>query len=392
MAKKLTELLREAIAKAETEEGRRELTEDRKRRDTEAAEALQIAQEAAQAAPAAPAGAEDGLTDPESPGAVEEPPEVRPERRIDPILPVVVESVKEAPEREAGRLAFGGIIEERESLPAQLPLLPRPEGPRVPILELADWRGIPTMARGRGAPLDLRLAVAACVLTPHVARAARGRLVVTVRELRDFLFPNGWERRRDWPRIQDALWKAHTYMLPGRFPYRGRTTVGWVPFRLISGAGDGAGLEDVVVIEVELPPGSSHGPVIDRLELAQLGVVSAPRFRAYIAAHSVAWRPGITRRPHPRNRRFHMWSSDPANYPVLTAEDRDRLAFGNVDRGRKEGRSKADSYWEDLPGVEILTRQASTPDGGRGWLVVPKEAATAIHAVPSKKERRRLGA
>ena len=317
-----------------------------------------------------------------------EPPEVRPERRVDPILPVVVESVKEAPEREAGRLAFGGIVEDRKSLPAQLPLLPRPEGPRVPILELADWRGVPTMARGRGAPLDLRLAVAACVLTPHVARAARGRLVVTIRELRGFLFPNGWERRRDWPRIQDALWKAHTYMLPGRFQYGGRTMDGWVPFRLIGGAGDGAGLEDVVVIEVELPPGSSHGPVIDRRELAQLGVVSAPRFRAYIAAHSVAWRPGITRRPHPRNRRFHMWSSDPANYPVLTAADRDRLAFGNVGRGRKEGRSKADSYWEDLPGVEILTRQASTPDGGRGWLVVPEAAAAAIHAVPDKEERR----
>ena len=45
----------------------------------------------------------------------------------------------------------------------------------------------------------------------------------------------------------------------------------------------------------------------------------------------------------------------------MTAEDRDRLAFGNVDRRRKEGRSKADGYWEDLPGVEILTRKASTP-------------------------------
>ena len=68
------------------------------------------------------------------------------------------------------------------------------------LLELSDWRGIPTMARGRGAPLDLRLAVAACLLMPHASRASRGRLTVTVRELRDFLFPNGWERRRDWPR------------------------------------------------------------------------------------------------------------------------------------------------------------------------------------------------
>lgn len=368
MPKKLTELLREAVAKSQTEEGRRELREQRERMEVEA---RQTVQKAAQAAPEAPEAPEDGQTAPGSPQAVEEPPEVRPERRIDPILPVV--TVEEAPEREAGRLAFGGIIEDRKSLPAQLPLLPAPEGPRVPILELSDWRGVPTMARGRGAPLDLRLAVGACILTPHAARATRGRLAVTVRELRDFLFPNGWERRRDWPRIRDALFRARDYVLPD-----GRGN--WLPFALRREPGADAALDDLILIDVELPPGSGHGPVIDRRELARLGVDSAPRFRAYIAAHSVAWQPGVTRRPHPRNRRFHIWSSDPANYPVLTTEDRDRLAFGNVDRGRKEGRSKADGYWEDLPGVEILTRKASTPDGGRGWLVVPEEAAAAIRS------------
>ena len=376
MAKKLTELLREAIAKGETEKGRRELAEERKRME---AEALQTAQKAAQAALEV---AEDGQKGTGGPEAVEEPPEVRPERRIDPILPVVVEAVKEAPEREAGRLIFGGVVEERKSLPAQLPLLSAPEGPRVPILELSDYRGVPTMARGRGAPLDLRLAVAACVLTPHVARAARGRLAVTVRELRDFLFPNGWERRRDWPRIQAALWKAHNYMIPGRFQWRGRTVDGWVPFRLAGGAG----LDDLVLIDVELPLGAGHGPVIDRRELAQLGVVSAPRFRAYIAAHSVAWRPGITRRPHPRNRRFHMWSSDPGNYLVLTRWDRRRLAFGAADK-RDRTRANQDAAWEDLPDVEIVTRKAATPDGRRGWLVVPEEAAAAIHAQASGARR-----
>ena len=71
---------------------------------------------------------------------------------------------------------------------------------------------------------------------------------------------------------------------------------------------------------------------------------------------------------------------------MLTAEDRDRLAFGNVDRRRKEGRSKADGYWEYLPGVEIPTRKASTPDGGRGWLVVPAKAAAAIRARRSERE------
>lgn len=367
MAKKITELFKDAVAKAETPEGRRELEEERKRLE---AEAVQNAEKAAPAAPATPAVAEDVQT-------AEEQPEVRPVKRPDPILPVVVESVNEAPEREAGRLAFGGIVEDRKSLPAQLPLLPRPEGPRVPLLELSDYRGVPTMARGRGAPLDLRLAVGVCVLTPHAVREARGRIAVTVRELRDFLFPNGWERRRDWPRIQTALWKAHNYMLPGRYKWRGRNVHGWVPFRLEGGVGDDAGLEDVVLIEVKLPPGSSHGPIIDRHDLTQLGVRSAPKFRAYIAAHSVAWRPGVTRRPHPRNPDFHVWSADAANYLALTRADRRRLAFGALDK-RNRTRANQDAAWEDLPGIEIVSRKASTPDGRQGWLVVPSEAAAAI--------------
>ena len=200
----------------------------------------------------------------ESAENAQEAPEVPAEKRSDPILPVVIERVEEAPEREAGRLAFAGVVEERKSLPAQLPLLPRPEGPSVPILELSDWRGVPTMARGRGAPLDLRLAVGACVLMPHVARAARGRLAVTVRELRDFLFPNGWERRRDWPRIQAALWKAHNYMIPGRFQWRGRAVDGWIPFRMAGGAGDGATLDDLRAALPGLHRGSQRGVAAGR--------------------------------------------------------------------------------------------------------------------------------
>ena len=266
---KLTDYLIEALAKSHTEEGRQELLEARAILDAEAQRKLQ---EAGPAGEAASGGRRAAQTPPED---GQEPPEVRPERRIDPIFPVV-QSVREPPEREAGRLAFGGIIEDRKSLPAQLPLLPTPEGPRVPLLELSDWRGVPTMAKGRGAPLDLRLAVGACVLTPHAARAARGRLVVTVRELRDFLFPNGWERRRDWPRIREALFRARDYVIPD-----GRGN--WLPFALRREPGEDAALDDLVLIDVELPPGSGHGPVIDRRELARLGVVSAPRFRAYIA-------------------------------------------------------------------------------------------------------------
>ena len=119
---------------------------------------------------------------------------VRAVTRNDPILPALrVTSVLEPRAREAGRLAFGGLVEGREDLAeTQLPLFDRgQEGPRVAMLELADARGGPIMARGRGAPLDLRLFVAACVMTPLTVREAQEPLVTTVRELRDFCFRTG---------------------------------------------------------------------------------------------------------------------------------------------------------------------------------------------------------
>ena len=178
MAKKLTELLREAMAKGQTEEGRRELREQRKQMEAEALQAVQKAPQAAPVPPEGPEGVGDAQTAPGGPQAVEGPHEGRAVARVDPILPVV-QSVREHPARQMGRLAFGGLLEGRE-LPAQLPLLPAPEGPRVPLLELSDYRGVPTMARGRGAPLDLRLAVASCVMTPMALRSAEGRIVTTV--------------------------------------------------------------------------------------------------------------------------------------------------------------------------------------------------------------------
>lgn len=371
--KKITELFKEAVEKAETPEGREKLREDRKRMEAEAVEAAREASQRPKTAQEAPTDAQTSTASKD-----EEPQAVRAVTRSDPILPALrVEAFFEPPAREAGRMAFGGLVGGREDVSeTQLPLFDLDqEGPRVAILELADVRGGPVMARGRGAPLDLRLFVAACVMTPLAAREGRLPIATTVRELRDFCFPNGWKKRRDWPALRSALARLRDHAIPWVV---GTTAGGWWPVALRFMPGRDAQLDDQVILDVMLPPGSGgHGPVIGRPDLVQLGVTSAPRFRAYIAVHSVAWRPGVTRRPHPRNPDFHLWSADAANYLMLTRADRRRLAFGADDPGHRT-RAQQDAAWENLPGCEILTRQASTPDGGRGWLVVPSAAAQAI--------------
>ena len=89
-------------------------------------------------------------------------------RRLDPILPTVA-SVREYPTREAGRLAFGGLLDADRELPdAQLPLLPMPEGPRVPLLELQDNRGVPTMRLGPGSLATTSDQAPQCVPEVHL--------------------------------------------------------------------------------------------------------------------------------------------------------------------------------------------------------------------------------
>ena len=308
-----------------------------------------------------------------------DPPLVRAERRLDPLIPVV--KVHEHPAREGGRLAFGGIVGPDRQPPSQLPLFATgDQGPRVSLLELQDRRGVPTMSRGRGAPLDLRLAVAACILTPYVARSARGRLVVTVRELRDFLFPNGWRRLRDWPRVLEALRRVGLYTIPDG--HGGR----WYPVRLVRDPGDDPELGQAVLIDVELPPGSAAGPPIDRRELARRGVGSGPGFRAYIAAHTVTWLPGKTRVVIPHSK-YRTWARNLDAYPVLTRGDRRRLAFGAKDQGKRTV-ARIDSPWEDLPGIEIVDRRAIDRDGRRGWRIVPTAAAAVRQPGEGKRPNR----
>ncbi|MDE2806553.1 MAG: hypothetical protein OXN18_15530 [Gemmatimonadota bacterium] len=381
MTKKLTELVKEVLAKGDTKEGRRELREKREGASKEAAS------KAAAEAPGDSSGAENVQKVEDGDEEVEG---MRAVTRVDPILPALSGAkVLEPAAREAGRLAFGGLVEGRENLAeTQLPLFDLgQEGPRVAMLELADARGGPVMARGRGAPLDLRLFVAACVMTPKAAREGRTPLVTSVRELRDFCFPNGWQRNRDWPALRAALGRARDYAIPWVV---GTTAGGWWPVAVRFAPGRDAQLDDQVILDVMLPPGCGAGPMIARPELVQLGVTSAPRFRAYIAVHSVAWRPGVTRRRHPRHPDVHLWSSDPANYLVLTRADRRRLAFGAEDKGNRT-RAQQDAAWERLPGVKILSRSATSREGRRGWLVVPEAAATAISRAGEEGGRQRFG-
>ena len=288
------------------------------------------------------------------------------------ILPQVRVS-ENCPQREAGAL-FGGIADGRRVGPQpDLPLWPDvAPRKRVPLLDLVDAAGVPVMANGKGVPLQLRLIVRILAsVRPADRHLLSIPLPLTVRELRDGLFGRSWRPSRDWPRLQRALFHARDYSIHDG---RGR----WFPLALRYMPDLPDHPDDIVLVEVAFPPGSSSGPTVDLPAMDKLSMESAPRWRAYIAAHSVAWAPGLTRVRAPRTGGRFVWTRNLAAYPILTREDRRRFAFGADKKHRTL--AQIDAAFNDLPGLVIVTQTAFDPRTGEaGWQVLPAEAAQAVN-------------
>ena len=255
---------------------------------------------------------------------------------------------------------------------------------RVPLLALADASGVPVMTRGRGAPIELRL-----VIEPLLGVEVDDRdiaklldLPFKVRELREALFPNGWERKRDWPRLREALLQSNLRGIP--IDERGTA---WFPIHVRQLPPlHSMTLDDLILLEIRFPPGAKSGPIIERAELRQLGVESGPRYRAYIGSHSLAWEPGKTRIINPKSGR-HGWAGNPEAYPVLTLQDRRALAFGLNDQ-RNRTHDNIDKAFTELPGVVVIDKNAVDPiTGAKGWRVLPSDAAAAVEAWQERRKK-----
>ena len=73
-----------------------------------------------------------------------------------------------------------------------------------------------------------------------------------------------------------------------------------------------------------------------------------------------------------------LWIGDARRYPVFSARDRRRIAFGPESTHRPGGIDDAWHKSADEAGVVILDTEAVDRDGKRGWIVVPAAAAKAI--------------
>ena len=171
-------------------------------------------------------------------------------------------------------------------LPGIEPVQPSPV-PVLPFVAPYDAAGGASMTQNGGAAHSLRLFVETILAVPMDLRRTSRQpaiLICTLRQLAEALWPRGWQRGRDWPRLLAALDELSRLGVEWEQP-NGQGGV-WYAVMVRSRPRDGALLDDVFRFEVLLPPGSNRGPMIDRTHLRMLGSDSAPAFRLYL---SLCW-------------------------------------------------------------------------------------------------------
>ena len=303
-------------------------------------------------------------------------------RRRDPILPRITIAAPDLA-RERGELIVAP--EGRAGLrTARMPLFPDAlhDDVHVPLLDLADVAtGERAVSTGRGAAHELRLLFEGVTGIGVASRAGSGELIAwTVGELLEAFYRGGGKVRRsgerpgDWELIRGACRWISGAAIPWRVP--SGNVQPWAIMTLRSLPGERPSLSDPVVFDVRLPPGAGPGPAVDRLALRAAGRISSPAFRIGVAVPSATWIPGRTRRPVPGV--GGLWIGAASRYPVFSARDRRRIAFGPVSTHRP---GRIDNAWHksaEAAGVVILDTEAVDRDGKRGWIVVPAAAAKAI--------------
>ncbi len=203
------------------------------------------------------------------------------------ILPISMES--------AGALGYlPGLAPEEAPLGNQeglgmLPGFAPVDSTIIPGALVQTWAagGGKMVNRGRGAPVPLRIWFGLLTSIPYEARRVPGRkrLEMTLRDLRDLIYfkPEGrrhhFNPKRDIDRMRGDLWEVDQIrirtMLPG---YKAPGL--WRPVGVT--LMPEAHLDSPIVFDIELPPGSVGGAMIDRSAMRYFGVKSAPQYAAAI--------------------------------------------------------------------------------------------------------------
>ena len=199
------------------------------------------------------------------------------EKREKQIAPEFLKKSRTTP---GDRLPTGFLhTQGRESAQLQLPSFDDTEDDIVVhALPLEMYQG---GSGSKGAPLDERIFFNALLARPFGKPEPWNgvRLEPTLRHFVDWLWPNGWHRTNQLPLLRKALHDVHNK----RISYERRD---WNVVQVLAMPNKSTALDDVLPLIIRYPDGvQGNGPIIDVPRLRQYGLVSAPKWRAWIRLH-----------------------------------------------------------------------------------------------------------
>ena len=208
--------------------------------------------------------------------------DVQAEARPTAILPAALNTARrELAGQQLPRTLKGGPMGEIQTPhQVELPGLFDDAQTVVPVLPLTLFdrgSGPRQTTGGRGAPVAQRLFFEALMSVGNVERipGQTARLAVPLRDMVAWIWPKGWQRGRDLPRLQRALLELDEM----RIHYDRRL---WRLVGVTALPVESTRMDDSIVLRVEHLPSSNHGPMINRDGLRHWGLVSAPAWRTYL--------------------------------------------------------------------------------------------------------------
>ena len=286
---------------------------------------------------------------------------VEPDRRTNAIMPApfaIVRNVRSEHGQLIGGLLGGNFASSLEQ-DAQSDMFSNLPGfephatnvvPSLPLV-LFDASGGVSTARGRGAPLALRLWIECILSVPREARSphAPARLAVRLDDLISALWPNGWTGPgRDGPKLMEALHRVDSACI--RWPGGAWRAVS------VTNRPDMSDRGAPVVFDVSLPPGSEAGPMVHRPTLRKYGVRSAPAYRVSLGL-AYLWNERLTYRSRRLPPRIPVVRRNDAGYVVdakreVLYKDGRPVTHWNHPRAVRTGEEVRNPEYQRLPWLE----------------------------------------
>lgn len=176
-----------------------------------------------------------------------------------------------------------------QSIQMVLPCIQRKSVIRDPIkMLIAHVGGVPTTTRKGAVSPEVRVSIEAIMQMPPKECVAQ--VCIKLGDLIDRLYPNGFHWTNQGLKLIEAIYNIDYLRVPF-INSSGKLQRGWAPVTLVTK--ELSRRDDDVVFLLTLPDDTTVGPMVEKKYVRLLGLLSAPKWQAYLALCDLFHRHGV---------------------------------------------------------------------------------------------------